>query len=130
MKITTQQIKQIINEEIQYLLKETYGPTATPEQKVVELFLEGDRASAEQALEFIRMMGDEEFKQRVIFEINDVISQHEMYRKGFDKTTPHDERSAIDHVLTYAKRALLAIESDSLDYEDAFYTDDDGLDIY
>ena len=130
MKITTQQIKKIINEEIQYLLKETYGETATDPQKVVELFLKGDRGSAEQALMLIRMMNNEEFKQRVIFEINDVISQYEMYAKSFDDTTTMDVKAAVHHVRTYAERALKAIESDSLDYEDAFYTDDDGLDVY
>ena len=130
MKITTQQIKKIINEEIQFLLKETYGETATDPQKVVELFLKGDRGSAEQALMLIRMMSDEEFKQRVIFEIERVESEYEMYKRAFDDTTTMDEKVAINHVLTYAERALKAIESDSLDYEDAFYTDDDGLDIY
>ena len=131
MKITTQQIKKIINEEIQYLLKETYGPTATPEQRVVELFLEGDRASAEQALMFIRMMGDEEFKKTVIFEIDNLIKQYEGYRRGFDDTTTMDERDDNHHILTYAERALKAIESDSLDYdEDAYWIGDPGLDIY
>ena len=130
MKITTQQIKKIINEEIQFLLKETYGETATDPQKVVELFLKGDRRSAGQALMLIRMMSDEEFKQRVIFEIERVESEYEMYKRAFDDTTTMDEKVAINHVLTYAERALKAIESDSLDYEDAFYTDDDGLDIY
>ena len=130
MKITTQQIKKIINEEIQFLLKETYGETATDPQKVVELFLKGDRGSAGQALMLIRMMSDEEFKQRVIFEIERVESEYEMYKRAFDDTTTMDEKVAINHVLTYAERALKAIESDSLDYEDAFYTDDDGLDIY
>jgi len=130
MKITTQQIKKIINGEIQHLLKETYGETATDPQKVVELFLKGDRGSAEQALMLIRMMGNEEFKERVISEIERVISEYEMYRRSFDDTTTMDEKVAINHVLTYAERALKAIESDSLEYDDAFYTDDDGLDIY
>ena len=130
MKITTQQIKKIINEEIQHLLKETYGETATDPQKVVELFLKGDRGSAEQALMLIRMMGNEEFKERVISEIERVTSEYETYRRSFDDTTTMDEKVAINHVLTYAERALKAIESDSLEYDDAFYTDDDGLDIY
>ena len=139
MKITTQQIKKIINEEIQYLLKETYGETATDPQKVVEIFLEGDRASAEQALELIRTIDEEEkkkgiqpiFKKTVIFELEALIDQYEGYRRGFDDTTTMDERDDNHHILTYAERALKAIESDSLDYdEDAYWIGDPGLDLY
>ena len=138
MKITTQQIKKIINEEIEYLLKETYGETATDPQKVVELFLKGDRESAASALLLIQAVEEGEkkkgiepiFRKEVIYQLQVLIKQYEGYRRDFDDTTTMDVKDAIWHILTYAERALKAIESDSLDYEDAFYTDDDGLDVY
>ena len=129
MKITTQQIRQIINEEIQFLLKETYGETATPEQKVVNLFLTGKRESAEQALDLIRPMGDE-FKKEVISQLQILIKQYKRYISDFDDSTTEDYMSKIHHDKTYAERALKAIKSDSLKYKGAFYTGDDGIDVH